>query len=121
MREKDIPLNIRNTNDPEPSRHHDSGALRGVGDWKANRTVSSPASPASSDFSIITIAKNGMSSSQPAALRRVLEVFERHNHAMWSTLPSGIDSVSLVVQSGKAAPVPVLYAMGELQKEFQPG
>ena len=69
------------------------------------------------DISIITMAKNGLSSSI-GSLRRVLEVFERHNLNVEYT-PSGIDSVSLVVQSGKAASC--LYSiLGELQKEFRP-
>ena len=69
------------------------------------------------NFSIITMAKNGLSSSI-GSLRRVLEVFERHNLNVEYT-PSGIDSVSLVVQSGKAASC--LYSiLGELQKEFRP-
>lgn len=63
------------------------------------------------------MAKNGLSSSI-GSLRRVLEVFERHNLNVEYT-PSGIDSVSLVVQSGKAASC--LYSiLGELQKEFRP-
>ena len=63
-------------------------------------------------LSIITVAKNGLSS-DIGSLRRVLEVFERHNLNVEYT-PSGIDSVSLVVQSGKAASC--LYSiLGELQ------
>jgi len=115
VREKNIPLNIRNTNDPgHPGtliREHFEDELES----EKNRFITGIAGRR--NFSIITMAKNGLSSSI-GSLRRVLEVFERHNLNVEYT-PSGIDSVSLVVQSGKAASC--LYSiLGELQKEFRP-
>ena len=115
VRQADIPLNIRNTNDPgHPGtliREHFEDELES----EKNRFITGIAGRR--NFSIITMAKNGLSSSI-GSLRRVLEVFERHNLNVEYT-PSGIDSVSLVVQSGKAASC--LYSiLGELQKEFRP-
>ena len=115
VRQADIPLNIRNTNDPgHPGtliREHFEDELES----EKNRFITGIAGRR--NFCIITMAKNGLSSSI-GSLRRVLEVFERHNLNVEYT-PSGIDSVSLVVQSGKAASC--LYSiLGELQKEFRP-
>ena len=115
VRQADIPLNIRNTNDPgHPGtliREHFEDELES----EKNRFITGIAGRR--NFSIITMAKNGLSSSI-GSLRRVLEVFERHNLNVEYT-PSGIDSVSLVVQSGKAASC--LYSiLGELQKECHP-
>ena len=69
------------------------------------------------DFSVITITKNGMSS-QAGVLRQILEVLERYGINV-DYLPSGIDTVSLVVSAQKVAPC--LYPMlGDLQKELKP-
>lgn len=115
VRQADIPLNIRNTNAPNHPgtliREHFDEELES----EKNRFITGIAGRR--NFSIITVAKNGLSS-DIGSLRRVLEVFERHNLNVEYT-PSGIDSVSLVVQSGKAASC--LYSiLGELQKEFRP-
>ncbi len=65
------------------------------------------------DFSVITITKNGMSS-QAGVLRQILEVLERYGINV-DYLPSGIDTVSLVVSAQKVTPC--LYPMlGDLQK-----
>ena len=68
-------------------------------------------------FSVITLTKNGMSS-ELGAIRRILEILERY-HINVEYIPSGIDIISLVVESKKVSKC--LYAMlGELQKEVQP-
>ena len=115
VRQADIPLNIRNTNEPE----HPGTLIREYFEdeleSEKNRFITGIAGRR--NFSIVTMAKNGLSPS-PGSLRRVLEVFERHNLNVEYT-PSGIDSVSLVVQSGKAAGC--LYSiLGGLQNEFAP-
>ena len=114
VREKNIPLNIRNTNQPdhpgtmirerfdEPELA-DENLITGIAGRK--------------DFSVITITKNGMSS-QAGVLRQILEVLERYGINV-DYLPSGIDTVSLVVSAQKVAPC--LYPMlGDLQKELKP-
>ena len=68
-------------------------------------------------FSVITIAKTGMSG-DPGTLVRILEILAKHEVNV-EYLPSGIDNVSLVVSSDKVSRS--LYEMlGELQKEVQP-
>ena len=114
VREKNIPLNIRNTNQPdhpgtmirerfdEPELA-DENLITGIAGRK--------------DFSVITITKNGMSS-QAGVLRQILEVLERYGINV-DYLPSGIDTVSLVVSAQKVTPC--LYPMlGDLQKELKP-
>ena len=104
VREKNIPLNIRNTNQPdhpgtmirerfdEPELA-DENLITGIAGRK--------------DFSVITITKNGMSS-QAGVLRQILEVLERYGINV-DYLPSGIDTVSLVVSAQKVTPC--LYPM----------
>ena len=68
-------------------------------------------------FSVITMTKNGMSS-ELGVIRRVLEILERY-HINVEYIPSGIDSVSLVVETGKAAPY-LYQALGDMEKEIKP-
>ena len=68
-------------------------------------------------FSVITMTKNGMSS-ELGVIRRVLEILERY-HINVEYIPSGIDSVSLVVEAAKAAPY-LYQALGDMEKEIKP-
>lgn len=114
VREKNIPLNIRNTNDPnhpgtlimeefDDSEDAEHRFITGIA-WKKN-------------FSIVTIAKNGMSSTV-GTFRQIFEIFESHDISV-EYAPSGIDCLSLVVSSDKVAPC--LYSiLGEIQKALKP-
>lgn len=113
VRQKNIPLNIRNTNAPDdagslimencPDDDNDKQFITGITGKK--------------NFSIITVAKSGMSS-EVGFLRKVLEVFEKYGVSV-EYVPSGIDSVSVVVASKAVADC--LYAiMGDLQKNVKP-
>ncbi len=113
VRQKNIPLNIRNTNAPEdpgslimekfPDDENDKQFVTGITGKK--------------NFAIITVAKSGMSS-EVGFLRKVLEVFEKYNVSV-EYVPSGIDSVSVVV--AEKAVSDCLYAiMGDLQKTAKP-
>ena len=115
VREKNIPLNIRNTNQPdhpgtmiresfdEPEEKADSSFITGIAGRK--------------DFSVITITKNGMSN-EAGVLRRVLEILEKYQLVV-EYLPSGIDSVSLVVAADKLRPCQY-QILGEIQKALKP-
>lgn len=115
VRRKNIPLNIRNTNAPE---HPGTLIMESFADElesEKNRFITGIAGRRG--FTIVTVAKNGMSSSI-GNLRRVLEVFEQHSVNVEYT-PSGIDCVSLVVDSKKVAGC--LYSiLGEIQKTLTP-
>lgn len=113
VKEKNIPLNIRNTNHPDHpgtmilneirSESNDEGVITGIAGKKG--------------YSIITIAKTGMSSS-PGILLKVLKILDKHGVNL-EYIPSGIDNMSLVVSSAKVSKF--LYSMlGEIQKEIEP-
>ena len=113
VREKKIPLNIRNTNDPQ-----DPGTMireRFEGDSDPHRFITGITGK--KDFTIIALTKRGMSN-QVGVLRRVLSVLERHNLSV-DYVPNGIDNVSVVLSTEDVAPC--LYAvLGEIQKEVEP-
>ena len=112
VREKNIPLNIRNTNDPD---HPGTLIMESFDDVDDGRLITGIAGR--KNYSIITIAKSGMSSSV-GTFRQVFEVFERHGVSI-EYAPSGIDCLSLVVSSERVAPC--LYSiLGELEKQLRP-
>lgn len=112
VREKNIPLNIRNTNAPD---HPGTLIMESFDDVDDGRLITGIAGK--KNYSIITIAKSGMSSSV-GTFRQVFEVFERHGVSI-EYAPSGIDCLSLVVSSEKVAPC--LYSiLGELEKQLHP-
>lgn len=98
VREKNIPLNIRNTNDPA-----NPGTL--ISDEfneprNAPRFITGIAGK--KDFSIVTISKKGMSGAV-GTLRQIMQVFEENNVPVCYT-PTGIDCISLVVPGEKLRP-----------------
>ena len=114
VREKNIPLNIRNTNQPD---HPGTMILESFEEVEmpGDRFITGIAGK--KDFSVITVTKNGMSS-ELGILRQMLEVLEKYQVNV-EYLPSGIDSVSLVVASDKAQPC-LYQMMGDLQKAVKP-
>ena len=113
VREKGIPLNIRNTNAP-----NDAGTLIKESfdtDLAPHRFITGITGK--KDFTIISMFKRGMSN-EAGVLRRVLSVLERHNISV-DYVPNGIDNVSLVVSTEAVAPW--LYTIqAEIQKELKP-
>lgn len=116
VREKNIPLNIRNTNQPD---HPGTMIREAFDDTAAELQESSMITgiAGKKGFSVITMTKNGMSS-ELGVIRRVLEILERY-HINVEYIPSGIDSVSLVVEAAKAAPY-LYQALGDMEKEIKP-
>ena len=92
VREKNIPLNIRNTNDPShpgtiiqekfTTNHDPDRFITGITGKK--------------DFSIVHLSKRGLSN-EVGLLRRILSIYERHNVSV-VYVPNGIDNVSIVVE-----------------------
>ena len=114
VREKNIPLNIRNTNQPDHPGTMIRESFEEV-EMPGDRFITGIAGK--KDFSVITVTKNGMSS-ELGILRQMLEVLEKYQVNV-EYLPSGIDSVSLVVASDKAQPC-LYQMMGDLQKTVKP-
>ena len=113
VREKNIPLNIRNTNAPEDpgtmiQEHFD-------GDHDPDRFITGITGK--KDFTVISMSKRGMSN-QVGVLHKVLTVLVRHNISV-DYVPNGIDNVSVVLPSEALAPH--LYnVLSEIQKEAEP-
>ena len=113
VREKNIPVNIRNTNAPE-----DHGTMIQESfdtDSDPHRFITGITGK--KDFTIISLSKRGMSN-QVGVLRRVLTVLERHNISV-DYVPNGIDNVSVVMPTEDVASS--LYnILGEIQEEVNP-
>ena len=113
VREKNIPLNIRNTNAPEDpgtmiKEHFDT-------DEDPNRFITGITGK--KDFTIISMSKRGMGN-EVGVLRKMLSVLERHNISV-DYVPNGIDNVSVVLPTESVASS--LYTiLGEIQKDVQP-
>ena len=113
VREKNIPLNIRNTNAPD---HPGTMILENIDDELEEGSFITGIA-GKKGFSVITVAKTGMSS-EPGSILKILEILAKHEVNV-EYIPSGIDIVSLVVSSEKVSKR--LYEiLGELQKEVQP-
>ena len=113
VREKGIPVNIRNTNAPQ-----DPGTMireRFDTDSDPKRFITGITGK--KDFTIISLSKRGMSN-QVGALRKVLTVLERHGISV-DYVPNGIDNVSVVMPTEAVAPH--LYTiLGQIQQEVKP-
>ena len=113
VREKNIPLNIRNTNAPEDPgtiimEHFDE-------DHEPDRFITGITGM--KNFSIISLSKRGMSN-QVGVLHKVLTVLVRHNVSV-DYVPNGIDNVSVVAPTEALAPN--LYTiLAEIQNEVEP-
>lgn len=113
VREKNIPLNIRNTNEPDnpgtlvseefSEQPNSQRFITGIAGKK--------------NFSIVTISKKGMAGAV-GILRTIVEVFEDNTVPICYT-PTGIDVISLVVPTEKLAPH--LYSItDELRTKVRP-
>lgn len=112
VKDKNIPLNIRDTNDPEKAGtmilsecpdDDDENFITGITGRK--------------DFTIITIAKTGLTGAV-GYLRIITEAFENHSVSI-ECVPNGIDTVSVVVSS-KIKSKALYSVIGEIEKKLKP-
>ena len=113
VREKNIPVNIRNTNDPDApgtiiqesfeEDHDPDRFITGITGKK--------------DFSYISLSKRGMTN-QVGVLNKALNVLVRHNISV-DYVPNGIDNVSLVLPT-KTLEKELYTVMAEIQREVEP-
>ena len=113
VREKNIPVNIRNTNDPTAP----GTMIQESFDTDADPDRVITGITGKKDFSIITMFKRGMTS-QVGILRRLLTIMERH-HISVDFVPNGIDNVSLVMPTETIAPKLYLI-LAEIQRDLEP-
>ena len=88
VRTSGIPINIRNTNEPE-----DEGTLIVKNETKHENTITGIAGK--QNFTVLSIEKS-MMNSELGFCRKVLTVLEQHG-VSFENMPSGIDSVSVVI------------------------
>ena len=113
VREKGIPVNIRNTNAPE-----DIGTMiQEDFDTESDPNRMITGITGKKDFSIISMFKRGMTS-EVGVLRKVLSVLERYNVSV-DFVPNGIDNVSLVVRT-EAISKHLYTIMSEIQQSVEP-
>ena len=112
VREKGIPINIRNTNKPE-----DAGTMivSTVESNKVDTVITGIAGK--KGFSVIAIEKD-MMNSEIGFGRKVLEVLENHK-ICFEHLPSGIDTMSVVVNDNDFLPVKDTV-IADIQKKTKP-
>ncbi|SCZ08407.1 aspartate kinase [Alkaliphilus peptidifermentans] len=105
-----IPINIRNTNDPENAgtmiiSYSDSASRNGITGVAGKK-----------GFTIITIEKNLMNY-EVGFVRRILTVLEKHDIYFYH-LPTGIDTISLVLEASQIKDIHSLVK--EIQAECKP-
>ncbi len=112
VREKGIPINIRNTNRPE-----DAGTMivSTVDSNKVDTVITGIAGK--KGFSVIAIEKD-MMNSEIGFGRKVLEVLENQK-ICFEHLPSGIDTMSVVVNDNDFLPVKETV-IADIQKKTKP-
>ncbi|MBR5125500.1 MAG: aspartate kinase [Oscillospiraceae bacterium] len=113
VREKNIPVNIRNTNDPNAPGTMIQEDF--TGDNDPDRFITGITGK--KDFSIISLSKRGMSN-QVGVLYKVLKVLVRHKISV-DYVPNGIDNVSVVLPT-KAIEKELYTIMSEIQLEAEP-
>lgn len=96
VRNKDIPVNIRNTNEPENPGTIIRENFNEISEEEKDRFITGIAGK--KDFSIINIYKNSLGEAKIGLLREVLELFDKFDVPI-EQIPSGVDSFSIVVPS----------------------
>ncbi|WLD76617.1 aspartate kinase [Mogibacterium neglectum] len=97
VRAKDIPLNIRNTNEPENPGTIIRESFGEESPEESNRFITGITGKR--DFSLIKIAKGNIGENLNT-LRKVLNICEQHDVPI-SQIPSGVDSFSIITPSSK--------------------
>ncbi len=113
VREKGIPVNIRNTNAPD----HPGTLIQEDFERRQDNDRFITGISGKKDFSIVHLSKRGLSN-EVGLLRRILTIYERHNISV-VYVPNGIDNVSVVIETDQIEPY--LYTiLAEIQQEIQP-
>ncbi len=118
VRKADIPINIRNTFNPTapgtmivPTKKYMSGAYT-----RTDRTITGIAGK--TDFAAIYVEKSMMNSELGFA-RRLLKILERHN-ILLEHLPSGIDTMTVVIDPSGLCPEELNAVLREIKEELSP-
>lgn len=112
--EKNIPLNIRNTNDPA---HPGTIIMERFSNETPDNDRFITGVAGRKDYSVITISKRGFSSAHGVQLK-VLQILDKYNVSV-EYMPNGIDTISLVIPS-KCKGDPIFAVLHDLQETFRP-
>lgn len=105
VRSKDIPLNIRDTNDPDAPGTMIRESFEGESEAERSRFITGISGK--KHYSIICVSKTRMSE-QGGVIRKALEITENYGVTV-EHIPTGIDSFSLVVSTAQVEQC--LYAL----------
>ncbi len=110
----DVPINIRNTNDPEDPGtfivSQEKAELMDMTNEDRNQIITGIAG--SKDFTVVTLYKN-MMSQERGFVRRILGILDDYN-INFEHLPSGIDTVSVVMSNKQ-----INGRLDEIMEEFR--
>lgn len=115
VRSKNIPINVRNTNDPENPGTMIMNDCSAYDEMEPPHSVTGIAGK--KDYTVITLIKSH-SSTEVGFLRRILSVFEDYKVSIES-VPITVDTFSVIVQS-KAVEQCLYEIVARLRKEFRP-
>ena len=115
VREMNIPLNIRNTNDPENPGTLVCEELKDRSAGDRDRFITGIAGKC--DYSAVTIHKKGMAGSV-GNLKTMAEIFENNTVPICYT-PTGIDCISMVCPTEKLGPH-TYSLLEDLKREMRP-
>ncbi len=114
VREKNIPINVRNTNQPD----HPGTMIREAFEETAadeGRFITGIAGR--KNYTVLSVTKKDLTS-QVGILRQILKTLEKYNVSV-EYLPSSIDYVSLVMET-KDVSACLYQLMGELERDIKP-
>jgi aspartate kinase len=111
----DVPINIRNTNDPDDPGTMIVSEERSKALWSGNDIITGIAG--SKDFTVVALYKN-MMSQEKGFVRRILGILDDYD-INFEHLPSGIDTVS-VVMSNEQINGRLDEILGEFQSRLRP-
>ena len=114
VREKNIPLNVRNTNQPD---HPGTMIREEFEDTEMDQSRFITGIAGRKNYTVISLVKKGLTS-QISILRQILETLEKYNVQV-EYLPSGIDYISLVMSTDKVSAC-LYQLMGELERKVKP-
>ena len=114
VREKGIPLNIRNTNDPT----HPGSMIKESFDEPVERKYFITGVTGKKDFTILSISKKGMIN-QIGILKNILAVLEGYRVKIDYYIPNGVDNISVIMPTNEIEKN-LHQILSEIEVEIEP-
>lgn len=113
VRRAGIPINIRNTNQPE-----DPGTLIVPDDHPFDSAPLVTGIAGRKDFTVVHIAKEGMNAEQGIG-SRLLAILARHG-VNWEHMPTSLDTISLVIHAEQMSNGKERLVLNDIHRELEP-